>query len=196
MLYKLAHFIKERLGFLWGIIEWCNAIVFRIVHNKQLKSLPQLLADCSCDYLYRIAELNDVDALVQFFKEQPTEAYGYFKPHDFDEKSVKKVVKNKAFLTFVVSKDSQIVAYFFLRCFINGKCFRGKMVHKDWQGKGIATQLGKVTSKIAQTLGLRMFGSISPENYASLNSAKASNEIIIHKILDNGYYYIEFLPKK
>lgn len=39
-------------------------------------------------------------------------------------------------------------------------------------------------------------GSISPENYASLASTKASNEIKIHKTLENGDYYIEFLEKK
>ena len=27
-------------------------------------------------------------------------------------------------------------------------------------------------------------------------SAKASNDIKVHKILENGYYYIEFSPKK
>jgi hypothetical protein len=56
--------------------------------------------------------------------------------------------------------------------------------------------MGIVMTKVSQALGMRMFGSISPENYASLASAKASNEIKIHQTLDNGYYYIEFLPKQ
>ena len=92
--------------------------------------------------------------------------------------------------------DQTIVGYFFLRCFINGKCFRGKIVDKNWQGRGIAKQMGIVMTKVSQALGMRMFGSISPENYASLASAKASNEIKIHQTLDNGYYYIEVLPKQ
>ena len=56
--------------------------------------------------------------------------------------------------------------------------------------------MGVAMTKVAQHLNLRMFGSISPENYASMASAKASNDIKIHKTLENGYYYIEFLPKK
>ena len=99
-------------------------------------------------------------------------------------------------MTFVVECGDSIVGYFFLRCFVNGKCFRGKIVHKDWQGRGIAKLMGVAMTKVAQHLNLRMFGSISPENYASMASAKASNDIKIHKTLENGYYYIEFLPKK
>ena len=70
------------------------------------------------------------------------------------------------------------------------------MVHKkDLQGRGIAKLMGVAMTKVSQHLDLRMFGSISSENYASMASAKASNEIKIHKTLENGYYYIEFLPK-
>ena len=105
------------------------------------------------------------------------------------------MVNNKAFLTFLVLSDNELVGYFFLRAFVNGKCFRGKMVHKDLQGRGIAKLMGVAMTKVSQHLDLRMFGSISPENYASMASAKASNEIKIHKTLENGYYYIEFLPK-
>ena len=196
MLYKLAHIIKERFGFIWDFIEWLNATAFSLTHRKQLKKLPQVLDSCSGEYQFRLAQPSDASALVTFFANQPEEAYEFFKPHDFDATSIKKVIDNKAFQSIVVWKEQTIVGYFFLRCFVNGKCFRGKIVDKNWQGKGIAKQMGIVMTKVSQALGMRMFGSISPENYASLASAKASNEIKIHQTLDNGYYYIEFLPKQ
>ena len=196
MLYKIAHIIKERFGFIWDFIEWLNAMVFSLTHRKQLKKLPQVLDSCSGEYQFRLAQPSDASALVTFFANQPEEAYEFFKPHDFDAKAIKKVIANKAFQTIIVWHDKTIVGYFFLRCFINGKCFRGKIVDKNWQGRGIAKQMGIVMTKVSQALGMRMFGSISPENYASLASAKASNEIKIHQTLDNGYYYIEFLPKQ
>lgn len=196
MLYELAHIIKERFGFIWDAVEWGNATTFSISHNSQLKKLPALLKECSNDYTYRLAEISDSEQLEKFFSEQPEKAFEFFKPHDFDKKSIEKIIKNKAFLTFVVLKDNAIVGYFFLRCFVNGKCFRGKMVHKDWQGKGIAKQMGTVMTKVSHALGLRMFGTISPDNFASLASSKASNEVKILKTLDNGYYYIEYLEKK
>ena len=196
MLYKLAHILKERFGFIWDFVEWGNATAFSLIHRQQLKSIPQVLADCSGEYQFRLAKLTDVSTLVTFFANQPEEAYEFFKPHDFDAKAIKKVIANKAFQTIIVWHDQTIVGYFFLRCFVNGKCFRGKIVDKNWQGRGIAKQMGIVMTKVSQALGMRMFGSISPENYASLASAKASNEIKIHQTLDNGYYYIEFLPKQ
>ena len=50
-------------------------------------------------------------------------------------------------------------------------------------------------NKIITLLKVRLFGSISPDNYASLASTKAVNDIRIIKTLDNGYYYVEYLPK-
>lgn len=196
MLYEIAHFIRDKFTFLWDAVEWGNAVVFSLSHKKQLSNINELLAPISNEFKFRLAEIGDTDKMVNFFKEQPEEAFTFFKPHGFDEKSLKKIIKNKAFLTFVVLKEDVIVGYFFLRCFINGKCFRGKMVHKDWQGKDIAKMMGIAMTKVSQHLGLRMFGSISPDNYASMASAKASNEIKVLKVLENGDYYIEFLPKK
>lgn len=225
MLYEIAHIIKERFGFIWDMVEWGNATVFSLMKGSAMKKIPSVLKECSDKYEIRLAEVTDVDGLVQFFAKQPEESFTFFKPHEFDAKVVKKVVKNKAFLTFVVmdkvgsnglngsnslkgseggnhsnssniSEPKQIVGYFFLRCFVNGKAFRGKMVDKDHQRRGIAKLMGVAMTKVATTLGVRMFGSISPENYASLASAKASNEVKIHKMLENGYYYIEFMEKK
>lgn len=196
MLYEIAHIIKERFSFIWDMVEWGNATAFSLMKGSTLKRIPSVLEGCSEKYEIRLAEVSDVDSLVEFFTNQPEEAFTFFKPHEFDAMSVKKIVKNKAFLTFVVADDDKIVGYFFLRCFINGKAFRGKMVDKNYQGRGIAKLMGVAMTKVATTLGVRMFGSISPENYASLASAKASNEVKIHKTLENGYYYIEFLEKK
>lgn len=196
MLYEIAHLIKERFGFIWDMVEWGNATAFSLMKGNAMKKIPSVLKECSDKYEIRVADVADVDGLVKFFANQPEEAFTFFKPHEFDAKAVTKVVKNKAFMTFVMKEQDEIVGYFFLRCFVNGKAFRGKMVDKNHQGRGIAKLMGVAMTKVAATLGVRMFGSISPENYASLASAKASNEIKIHKTLENGYYYIEFLEKK
>ena len=78
---------------------------------------------------------------------------------------------------------------------MNGKSFRGRIVDYRWRNKGIAKQMGLTMNKIIAILNVRLFGSISPDNYASLQSTKAVNDIRIIKTLDNGYYYIEYLPK-
>lgn len=196
MLYKLAHLLRDKFGFLWNIIEWINALFFALTHRAALKKIPEILRECSETFTLRLAEPADAAPLATFFAEQPEEAFKFFKPHEFDENTLSKIIRNKAFLTFLVLDGEKIVGYFFLRCFVNGKSFRGKIVDYRYRGKGIAKLQGLVATKVASALGVRVFGTISPENYASLASSKAVNETRILKTLDNGYYYIEYLPKE
>lgn len=195
MFYKLAHILRDKFEFLWNIIEWCNAFVFSLIHRNALKKIPEILKECSGLFTLRMAAPADAALLATFFVEQPEEAFLFFKPHAFDEKTLSKIIKNKAFLTFLVLDDEKIVGYFFLRCFVNGKSFKGYMVADAYKGHGIAKLEGIAMNKINEVLGLRMFGSISPENPASMAVAKAVNEVKILSTLDNGDYYIEFLPK-
>ena len=196
MLYKLAHILRDRFGFLWNIIEWGNAFVFALTHGNAFRKIPGILEECSGQFTLRVAAPADAAPLAAFFAEQPEEAFKFFKPHAFDEKTLSKIIRNRAFLTFLVLDGEKIVGYFFLRCFVNGKSFRGRIVDYRWRNKGIAKQMGLTMNKIIAVLNVRLFGSISPDNYASLQSTKAVNDIRIIKILDNGYYYIEYLPKK
>lgn len=196
MLYKLAHILRDKFGFLWNIIEWCNAFVFALTHKNALKKIPEILKECSGQFTLRVAAPADAASLATFFAEQPEEAFKFFKPHAFDEKTLLKIIKNKAFLTFLVLDGEKIVGYFFLRCFVNRKSFRGRIVDYRWRNKGIAKLMGITMNKIIAVLNVRLFGSISPDNYASLQSTKAANDIRVIKTLDNGYYYIEYLPKK
>ena len=195
MLYTLAHILRDKFGFLWNIIEWFNALVFAMTHRAALKKIPELLRDFSDKFTLRLAEPADAAPLATFFAEQPEDAFKFFKPHAFDEKTLLKIIKIKAFLTFLVLDGEKIVGYFFMRCFVNGKSFRGKIVDYRYRGKGIAKLQGLAATKVATLLGVRVFGTISPENYASLASSKAVNDTRILKTLDNGYYYIEYLPK-
>lgn len=197
MIYELAHVIKEKFSFIWGVLEWGNEVLFVLRHKKALKEIPRLLVDINNDtFSVRLTENADAPKLARFFSEQPQEAFDFFKPHGFNEASVLKVLRNKSFLTFVVVEGDHIVGYFFLRSFINGKCFKGRIVDYRQRNRGIAKLMGRAINKIAPHLGLRIFTTISPENYASLASTKAVNDINIVKTLKNGYYYIECTPKE
>lgn len=196
MLYELAHIIRDRFGFLWEMVESVNGWLFACRYRSKLKGVNDLLATLSSEYTVRQTTEEDVKPLVQFFKEQPEEAFEFFKPHEFDEKSVRKIVKNKAFQTFVVADGEQVLGYFFLRSFFNSKCFRGRMADYRTRGKGIGKLMAKAIEEAAVFEGLRMFASISPDNLASLESAKAVSEVKIIKTLENGYYYIEVTPKQ
>ncbi len=194
MLYKIAHIIRDKFGWLWSIIECQNSFLFNMRYGKKLKNF----SFTSVPEGYEVIPISaiETESIVEFFARQPEEAFTYFKPHGFDAKSIKRLQQNKAFLAYVIMLNQDIVGYVFLRCFFNGKCFRGKMVDFRHRGKGIGKILGTIANEIAYGIGLRMFATVSPENMASLESTKAVNDINIIKQLPNGDYYIEELPKK
>lgn len=195
MLYEIAHIIKDKFGFLWDAIEWGNAEAFALMHHKAMRGLPELLEECSGRYSLKLASADDVNRIKAFFEAQPEDAFRFFKPHDFDEKGIRKVVLNKSFLTFLAMDGDEIVGYFFMRSFVNGKTFKGYMVGIDHRGMGVAGEMGVAMNRVAKELGLRMFKSISPENPASMAVTKKVNDIKIIKTLNNGDMLIECLEK-
>lgn len=195
MLYKLSHFIKDRLPFIWNLIESANEKLFQLRYGSRLQNVPACLEQYQDVYRIKEATLEDVQSMVAFFARQPEEAYTYFQPHDFDEKSIKRLVKNKAYLIFLVCNDKDIVGYYFLRCFFIGKSFLGKMVDHGHQGKGIGKMMCLSAMDVATVLHLRMFETISKDNISSLYSTQKVLDTRIIEEMENNYIYIEDFPK-
>ena len=183
------------MGFVWECVEWLNAELFNIQHKKTLLQIPDMLKKPSSRFQIKIADFEDVPALAEFFASQPNSAYVFFHPHDFDAATLTKLVKRKSFLMFIIKEKDDIVGYFFLRCFMNGNSFKGRIVDHQHRNQGIAKVMGTVINDIVLALNLKLFTTISPDNYASLASTKAVNDIRIVRTLENGYYYIECTPK-
>lgn len=196
MLYEVTHFIQAKMPWIWDIVEWGNSEVFALQHCKGLNELPSLLEKYTERFTVTVAKQRDAEALAKFFTEQPEEAFKFFHPHEFDGKTLKTLINRKSFLMFLVKDGEEIVGYFFLRCFANGNTFKGRIVDVRRRNQGIGKLMGNVINGVVLHLGLRLFTTISPENYASLASAKAVNDIKILRTLENGYYYIECMPKK
>ena len=55
--------------------------------------------------------------------------------------------------------------------------------------------LSKCATEISSFLGLHVYGTIAPENIASMKSAQAANDVKIIETLRNGDYLVEYLPK-
>ena len=91
MLYKLAHILRDRFGFIWNIVEWLNAFVFAMTHKNQLAKIPEILQGFSDKFTLRLAAIADAKSLAIFFAEQPEEAFKFFRPHDFDTKTIKRL---------------------------------------------------------------------------------------------------------
>lgn len=191
MLYDLAHVLKEKCPWIWDLIEWTNDMLMRVLHGRQLKSLAAVLE--KRDFYY--ATEADASRLAAFFSDQPEEAYTYFRPHGFDEASLRKLLKRKSWvLYFREDNDGNVVAYGFLRCFFMGKAYLGKMVSTYAQGKGHGHAICLAGMDVALHLGLHMYESISKKNLASMRSTEKVLMVRVVAELEDDTLLLEDTP--
>lgn len=193
MLYQLAHYLQNKVKPIWALVEAVNASLFRLRYGRRIRQLPDVVS--VYPGVVR-ATVEDVPDLACFFSNQPEEAFEFFKPHGFDEKSLAKLVKNPSMLMYVVKDGGTIVGYFFLRCFFIGKSYLGKLVDSNCQGQGLGHKMCCCAMDIASSLGIRMFETISKNNLASLYSTQKVLETKVIEEMADGYLYIEDIRKK
>ena len=193
MLYKLAHILRDKLSWLWNIIEWVNSVLFSLRFGKRLKGFSFSTVPAE----YEIVQIKNIstERMVAFFAQQPEEAFTYFRPHGFDKKSIKRLQRNKSFLGYVLidKGNGNIAGYCFNRCFFHGQGFRGRMVDVDYRGKGLGTAMNKILNEVGFGIGLRLFETVSKDNVASYRSALSASNVKVVKEMPNNELYLEIL---
>lgn len=194
MLYKLAHFLRDNLEWLWNLIEKTNSWLFTLRYGRRLKNYTFTTIPDG----YSMMAIKDVPTgeLVAFFSRQPEEAYTYFKPHGFDARSIQRLQGNKSFLAYVLQDKSndKIVGYCFNRSFFHGVGYRGRMVDVGYRGKGLGTAMNKILNEVGFGIGLRLFESVSKDNVASYRSALSASNVKVVKEMPHNELNLEILP--
>lgn len=193
---SLLKIIKQSLPWVWDALECVNGRFVRLFYGRKIdKSVRLALNRVTSQYSYRRLTKDDVCNLYEFICQQPSGFDKYFKPHRFSQKDFKRVLTNGTFILIGAFDDDRLVGYCFIRFFINKSAFRGKIVDKGYQGRGIAKQMGLVMSEIAATAGFRVYATISRDNVASLKSAQYGTEVKVLKELPDNYLYVEISGK-
>lgn len=194
MLYKIAHILRDKLTWLWNIIDWVNGLFFSlryggILKDLALKEIPEG---------YKIVTIEDVATkrMVEFFNHQPEEAFTFFRPHGFDARSIKRLQKNRAFLGYVLidKSNGRIAGYCFNRCFFHGVGYRGRIVDINYRGKGLGTAMNKILNEVGFGIGLRLFETVSKDNVASYKSALSASNVKVVKEMPHNELYLEIIP--
>jgi len=89
----------------------------------------------------------------------------------------------------------KLIGYFFLRCFINKQCFIGRIIDREYQGKGISKNMALILLNSSWAANFRVFSTISKYNVKSLASYPSIAIPRIVRTLDNDYIYYEWLKK-
>jgi len=196
MLYKIAHLLRDKLNWLWNLIELLNSWLFSLRYGKKVKNFAFTIVPEG----YDVAPMRDVatEKMVAFFEQQPEEAFTYFHPHGFDYKSIKRLQRNKAFLAYVLLEKAsgQVAGYCFNRSFFLGKGFRGRMVDVDYRGRGLGTAMNKMLNEVGYDIGLRLFETVSKDNVASYRSAMSASKVRVVEELPHNELFLEILPEQ
>ena len=181
--------MKNKLPFLWRMVEWANGLLFRLRYRSLPREAAEVLAAQETGGCrFSLVEAADVPALARFLAAQPEERLVYFHPHAFDEKTLRRLQRNAAFLQMqVVAPDGRMAGYFFLRCFFIGRAFAGLIVDEAFQCQGIGTAIWATCAEICRRAGLAMQATISSDNQASMRSCEKGAGMQVVGQLDNGY---------
>ena len=197
MLYAIAHFLRDKLPFIWDLVDILNSWLFGIRFGKKLRAVEaDVLSKYEAETGMKVVPMAEVDTLVlvDFFAAQPEEAYTFFKPHGFDAKSLRKLQSNKAFLAYILMDGDKMAGYCFIRSFFMGKGFRGRMVGIDHRGRGLGTKMNRLMNGIGFGIGIRLFETVSKDNVASYRSAVSASNVKVVEEMPHNELYLEILP--
>jgi len=143
----------------------------------------------------RPLEISDIPAMLEFVTSLPVNHLKFFHPHDFDAKSLLKVIKSPAFLTYGLFVEGQLKAYALLKLTPFRSAFIGRLVSPELNGLGIGRYLAWYLYWQAHEVGVIPHSTISKSNLASLRSHEAVGDFKVVKKLPNDFLLIRFTSK-
>jgi hypothetical protein len=198
MITRILIYIKHNLKFVWKIIDRVNAILFSLFYSSRLEETILLVFNefSVPPYSYRKLLGSDAEAVFDLINRQDPADLEYFRPHNFDSESIRKQFKNQAFLMMGSFDGNKMTGYFFLRFFANKKCFVGRLIDKDYRGKGIGLVMNNIMYETAWRMRFHCLSTISRKNTAVMRAHAKNRTMIVLKELQNDYLLVEFIREE
>lgn len=199
MLYAIAHFLKDKLPWIWDMMDLLNSWLFGLRYGRKLRAVESATLEKygrKCGM--KIVPMREVSAemLEKFFAAQSEEAYEFFKPHGFEAKSIKKLQRLNSFLAYIMLVGDNVAGYCFIRSFFFGKGFRGRMVGMSHRGRGLGTLMNRMMNDVGFGIGLRLFETVSKRNIASYRSAMSASNVKVLEEMEDDELYLEIINSK
>ena len=71
----------------------------------------------------------------------------------------------------------------------------GRLIDKDFRGKGIGELMNNIMYTISWNMGFRCLSTISKNNTAVISAHKKNTAMVVIKELSNDYLLVEFVQK-
>lgn len=188
-------YLKNNHPIIWKFIEFVNGKIFNFLYLKRFTAVNSHLLNSQelPPFTFRKLKEEDLEQITILIANLEPVQGAYFEPHLFDLKSLRRVFKNPSFIMMGVFLNSQLVGYFLLRCFINKKCFVGRLVDKEYRGKDIGKKMNEILYHSAWDSGFRCFATISKENDLVLKAHTGNPSMFVMHELDDNYLLVEFV---
>ena len=195
---RIMLFIKHHLKLLWDIIELVNGLIFSALYGSRLERvLTEIFKEQSQpQFIFRKITFFDLSHLYDFLNSQDPVDIKYFNPHKFDKPTLERLLKNPYFLMMGVFDGKKLAGYFFLRFFVNRKCFVGRLIDKPYRGKGIGLTMNKIMYETAWRMGFRCLSTISRKNSLVMKAHAGNTNMVVLKELGDDYMLVEFVRKR
>jgi hypothetical protein len=195
---RILIFIKHHFAFLWRVIEKGNGLLFILFYKKRMeKVLPAVFNESfEPPFYYKRLDSKDASLLYDLINSQESSDLAYFHPHGFDQDSITQQFGNSSFLMMGAFDRNIMVGYFFLRFFTNKKCFVGRLIDKDYRGKGIGHVMNTIMYETAWRMGFRCLSTISRNNSLVMRAHSRNPKMKVLKDLPNNYLLVEFVRKR
>lgn len=192
---RIFLFIKHNLSLLWGIIDRCNSYIFKVLFKSKMETaLKSVMASKDEDaFQYRKLGYDDLGDLYNLIHSQPAQDLKYFSPHGFEDKDLKSHLKKPSFLMMGAFDGDRMIGYFFLRFFLNRKCFVGRLIDRQFRGRGAGEEMNRIMYETAWNMGFRCLSTISRNNTAVMRAHAKNPTMKILKGLKNDYLLVEFI---
>lgn len=179
-------------------MEWVNGVLFAFFYKSKLEMvLPIVFSEAATGrFAYRKLGIEDIRSLFDLIAEQTLSDLKYFSPHKFELTSLETQFKKPAFLMMGAFEKEKLAGYFFLRFFANRKCFVGRLIDKDYRGKGVGATMNFIMYETAWQMGFRCLSTISRNNISVMRAHSKNPDMIILKDLSDDYILVEFVRRK
>lgn len=192
---RILIYIKHNFKLIWLLFEWGNGLLFDLLYRKKLNNqLRSIFTEFTLlPYSYRALSQSDAQDLYSLIQRQELSDLEFFRPHGHDLHSINNQFSNRTLLMMGVFDRDNLVGYFFLRFFANKKCFVGRLIDRDYRGKGIGINMNHIMYEISWRIGFRCLSTISNKNKNVLKAHAKNPTISIVKKLPNDYLLVEFI---
>ena len=194
---RLLLFVKHNLKFLWELVEWTNGFLFSIIYQARLnKVISYVFSEyVHPHFAFRRLSSADMESLAALINTQPLSDLIFFRPHDFDIRSLNRQTGKRGFLMMGAFDNQKMIGYFFLRFFINRKCFVGRLTDSGYRSIGIGKVMNRIMYETAWRMNFRCLSTISKNNANVINAHSKNNAMIWLKDLRGEYMLVEFVKE-